>query len=472
MTHPILVGEGALYRRLAAGLRQAIESGQYRPGQRLPSTRSLQHQLQLSLNTVHQALRLLEAEGWVEMKPQAGCYVLSRSQPAVSPPQPIPVRRSDLTLRLLKEGNQSSLLRLGGSSSNPELLASRQIRRIVARLSRSELPNRYDFPTGCPGLRQQIARLMLAAGVVVQPDQVLLTGGCQEAICACLSVLCRQGDTVAVESPTFFGYLEALEMLHLQVLEIPSDDFVGRLRSALGRHRVTCLLVTPNFANPSGILMSESDKRQILEVAGDLPIIENDIQGELHFEGTRPLALNALGGRSFYCSSFSKTLGPECRVGWVVADPLQQEAVERSLTFRSFGSSLLLRQALADYLASGDYSRHLGRARRSYARQAAQVHDFLSSHLPAGSRVSRPAGGKMLWVELPPGGDALDLYARCREHGITLSPGSIYSATDRYRHCFRVNCSFWDEHTRAGLARLCALCTLDNQFTLNSELVI
>lgn len=454
MIHPILQGEGALYRRLAAVLRQAIASGQYQPGQRMPSTRQLRNELGVSLNTVHQALQLLEAEGRVELRPQAGCYVLPRSEQSVEAPQPIPVRRTDLTLRLLNEAHRDDLLRLGGSSPNPELLATRQIRRHSARLGRGNLPNRYDFATGCPELRQQIARLMLAAGVVAQPEQVLLSGGCQEAVCACLNVLCREGDTVAVESPTFYGYLEALEMLRLNVLEIPSTDLVEGLRTALAHHRVACLLVTPNFANPSGILLSEADKRALLEF--DVPVIENDIQGELHFTGPRPLALKSLDARVLYCSSFSKTLGPECRVGWVLAGPYQA-AVERSLTFRSFGSSLLLRQALADYLASGQYSRHVGLARRAYARQAGLVHQLLRAHLPPGSRVNRPAGGKMLWVELPVGSDALELYARCRSVGITLSPGSIYSVSDRYRHCFRVNCSYWDDTTREGLLRLCGL---------------
>lgn len=460
MSHPLLQGKGPLYQRLAEGLRRALDAGQYRPGDRLPSARHWQTELRLSLNTVHQALRLLEAEGRVEVRAQAGTYVLPSAPTQSVPPKPIPVRRSDLTLRLLREMNQPELTRLGGSIPNPDLLPTQAIRRWAARLGREGFPNRYDLPSGTPLLRQQIARLALGAGLTVSPDDVLLTSGAQEALVACLATLCREGDTVAVESPTFYGYLEVLELLRLHALEVPSDAHglcVATLRTALERHQVACVLVTPNFSNPQGALLSPARRQELVELG--VPIVENDVQGELGY-AARPPALRALSERVLYCSSFSKTLGPETRVGWVLAGP-RHEALERQLTFRGFGSSALGREAVGRFLATGAWSRWLTRARRTYARQARLVHALLSERLPRGSRVGLPEGGKMLWVELPDGRDASLLYRQCREFGITLSPGAVYATDDRYRHCFRVNCSYWDASVEAGLAKLSSLCRAD-----------
>lgn len=456
--HPLLKGQGPIYRRLARGLQTAIEAGQYGAGERLPSTRWLQKTLELSLNTIHQALRLLEGDGWVEVRPQAGCYVLARNPPAPVVGSPIPVHRPDLTMRLLSEMNEGGLARLGGSQPNPELLPTRQIRRLLGRLSRGNFPNRYDLPSGCLELRRQIARLSVAAGITVEPERILLTSGCQEAVMACLQLLCREGDTVAVESPTFYGYLEMLEILRLRALEIPSSPQEGlslpALTRALQEHPVRCLLVTPNFSNPQAALMSEANKRLLVQLP--IPIIENDIQGDLFYSGNRPLALRAFREDIFYCSSFSKILGPEFRVGWVLPGS-QPDLLERSLTFRSFGSSGLIRQALAEYLAEGDYPRVLRQARQNYARQARHVHQLLCQHLPPGSRVHRPEGGKMLWIQLPPGADSLQLYRRCRARGISLSPGQLYATDDRYRNFLRLNCSYWNAEIQASLKELCSL---------------
>ena len=275
---------------------------------------------------------------------------------------------------------------------------------------------------------------------------------------ACLQTICQEGDTVAVESPTFYGYLEVLEILRLRVLEVPSQPADGlsfqALQAALERYPVRCLLVTPNFSNPQGALMSEQVKRKLAQLP--IPIIENDIQGDLYYEGKRPLALRAYRSDVFYCSSFSKVLGPELRVGWLLAGGHRQQ-LERSLMFRSFGSSALTRQALAEYLARGDYERVLRRARQSYGRQARQVHSLLCKHLPPGSRVHRPEGGKMLWVQLPAGSDSLQLYRLCRARGISISPGHLYASDERYGNFLRLICSYWTPETQASLRELCRL---------------
>ncbi len=465
-SHPLLSGSGSLYQRLAQGLRAALVSGQYQPGQRLPSTRQLRASLGLSLNTIHQALQILEAEGWIEFRPRAGTFARNPlSHPLYREPcPPVLLDRRDLVGEILRESNNLECVRLGATRPNQELLASKEIRRRVARLARRGCPDQYDFAWGSRALRQQIARLGLSAGLVLEPERILLCNGCQQAVVCLLQTLCQPGDIVAVESPTFFGYLEAIQMLRLKVVEIPSTPEHGislmALSGCLQRHPPKCLLLTPNYSNPQGSLMSDLSKRQLLKLCQDydFPIIENDIQGELAFQERRPLALKAFdrSERVYYCSSFSKTLGPENQVGWIV--PGKEVArVERVLTFSSFSSSLLWRTALADYLASGDYARVINRARRTYASQALQVHQKLQASLPPGSSCYLPQGGKMLWVELPAHWDTLELYRRCREYGLSISPGCLYSAQGSYDHCFRLNYSHWNPQVEAGLERLLLL---------------
>lgn len=461
-SHPLLPGTGCLYRRLAQGLRAALSSGQYRPGQRLPSTRQLQAQLGLSLNTIHQAMQILDAEGWIEFRPRAGTFArnpLPRTLP--EPVAPVLLERSELVREILRESNDLERLRLGATRPNQDLLASKEIRRRVARLARQNCPNQYDFPWGSSELRQQIARLCLSAGMVLEPQQILLCHGCQQAVACLLQAICSPGDTVAVESPAFFGYLEVLQILRLKVVEIQSTPEQGisllALTGSLQRHRPKCLLVTPNFSNPTGSLMSDYSKRQLLKLSQDYDfyLIENDIQGELAFQERRPLALKAFDreGRVYYCCSFSKTLGPENQVGWIV--PGREAArVERALTFNSFSSNYLWRTALAEFLASGEYSRVINRARKTYASQAHHLYHKLQASLPPGSSCYLPQGGKMLWVELPAHWDTLELYRGCREFGLSISPGCLYSAQGSYNHCFRLNYSYWNAQVDTGVDRL------------------
>lgn len=464
--HPLLAGDGPLYVRLAQGLKNAIRTSQYATGSRLPSVRELSQSLGLSLNTVHQAVRLLEAEGWVEIRPQAGCFV-SRDTPAralASVSMPLPVQRSDLSLRVLLEANEPHVTRLGSTMPNPELLPTQEIRRQIQRLARQNWPNRYDFPRGTPELRVQLARLLLHAGVTVSPDDVLLSAGCQEAVVACLRAVCQPGDVVAIESPTFYGYLEALQMLQLQAVEIASDAREGMdidlLEHAMRQFPVRCVLATPNFSNPQGSLMPDRHKIRLVELVNrtGTALIEVDIQGDLTYTLPRPLAARAWDteGRVLYCSSFSKTLGPEFRVGWVLPGGFQA-TVERCLAFQCLGSSSLVRRALADYLTGGSYTAALRRAQRAYGRQARLAYETLRTHLPPGSQVQLPQGGKMLWVELPRQVDSLELYSRCREHGISLTPGHLYSLCGGYEHCVRLNCSYSGPEVKQALLKFCEL---------------
>jgi DNA-binding transcriptional MocR family regulator len=187
-----------------------------------------------------------------------------------------------------------------------------------------------------------------------------------------------------------------------------------------------------------------------------VPLVEDDVYGDLSFDQRRPPPVKAYdtSGNVLLCSSFSKTLAPGLRVGWA-APGRYRRAVER-LKFNSMLAVPTATQiAVAGFLEEGGYDRHLRRLRRSCAELVARTSDVVSRSFPSGTRVSRPRGGCVLWVELPVGFDALRLYEQARAERIAIAPGPIFSATERYQNCFRIAASTpWTSGVERGLERL------------------
>ena len=322
----------------------------------------------------------------------------------------------------------------------------------------------YEFPPGLPELRRQIARRMSAYGCATGADDVVITNGCQEALVLALRAVTRPGDVVAIESPTFYGLLQALDSLQLEALEIPTDPVDGlsleALQLALERWPVRACIATPNFSNPLGYCMSESRKRRLLTLLGarGVPLIEDDIYGDLGFGPRRPppcLALSeGTGAEVLYCASFSKTLSPGLRVGWLVPGR-HQARVEYLKYVLNMASPTVPQLALADVLHSGGYERHLRTVRSDYARAVGRMIEAVTRHFPAGTRITQPAGGFVVWVELAPQVDSLRLAQLARAEGVSIAPGPIFSATQKYRNFMRLSCACpWHSDVETALARL------------------
>jgi DNA-binding transcriptional MocR family regulator len=279
----------------------------------------------------------------------------------------------------------------------------------------------------------------------------MLTLGAQEAITLCLLATCQAGDTVAVETPTFYGHLQAIEMLGLKAVEIPSDPVHGvslaSLRQCLEEVPVKAMLICTSFSNPTGATLSDEDKHELLEILGarDIPLIEDDIFGELSHFGARPHPARAFDRRDLVLlvSSFSKTLAPGYRVGWVLAGPRYMGRLHQLKLFSNLGSPLLPALAISEFLATGAFEHHVKQCRRQYARQMAQMSETVERSFPAGTRVTRPRGGFVLWVELPAGYDTRLFYPKAVELGLTYGPGAIFSARGRFRNCLRLCAPYW-----------------------------
>lgn len=465
-----------LYEEVAGRIIRLIDQGTYRPGDRLPSVRQLSSQAGVSLSTVMEAYRRLEDRGRIRARPQSGYYVqrepaaptkpvLRPAEPDISrpTPEPTPVTSRDLTLRVMRHHADPSLVPLGAAIPNPGLLPLDKLNLALTRAVRraGASGHTYDPPPGCEALRVQVARRLVSAGCALAPEQIVTTAGGQEALGLCLRAVCKPGDTVAIESPIYYGVLQAIEMQGLQALEIPTHPREGisldALEYVLGQNKISACVVIPNYSNPIGSLMSDENKKRLVEMLAQrgVPLIEDDIYGELGFGPTRPKAAKAwdTAGGVMLCSSVSKTLSPGYRVGWVAPGRPQAE-VECQKMVANLGNPLPTQLAVAEFLASGGYDHHLRRVRRVHAQQTTLMAQAVAHFLPEGTRVTRPQGGFVLWVELPQDVDSLRLFEAALAHGISLAPGPMFSARQRYGNFVRLNTAFWSPQVEEALEKL------------------
>ena len=462
------------YEEVADFVVSLVDCGTLRMGLRAPSLRNIARDRKASMSTVLQAYRLLEDRGVLEARPKSGFYVSSHGRVSLAPPatsQP-PKRPSTVTIsgrvaELLEQSAQPHLVPLGCAIPGADLLSAGRLDRFMARAARAQGHdyNVYTEPRGLLELREEICRRVIRWGQVLSPDDVVLTIGCTEALSLSLQALAKRGDTVAIESPTYFGMLLVLEALGLKALELPTSPARGiepaALEAALKSRRVSACLFSSSFNNPLGHAMPDTQKREILDILArhQVPLIEDDIYGDIHFGQERPLPFMAMESDAeiIYCNSFSKTIAPGYRVGWVIARQRMSEILTQKFAQTLCGPALP-QAALAEFLATGGYDSHLRRMRRVFADHIDRMTRAIDRYFPEGTRVTRPAGGFVLWLELPQSCDSRALFRAALDEGICIAPGDMFSASDRYRHCIRLSCGeAWSERIERSIAKLGAL---------------
>ncbi len=454
-------GRTLLYEEIATKIGDLIERGTYRAGERIPSVRELSRQMRVSINTVMEAYTHLENRRMVEARPKSGFYVCSRLAEPEAPPAngdakeelaACPVALGDVPLRVMRSLARPDLVPLGRGVPNPELLPVDRLNRMLAaeaRRFRSESVA-YASPAGAKRLRIQVARRSLDAGCALSPDDIVITAGCVEAVTLALQATCRPGDTVAIESPAYYTFLNSLQWLGLKVLEIPSAPREGMnlavLDYAIRHNPVQACIVIPNFNTPLGSRMPDEKKRELVALLArrDIPLIEDDVYGDLSFGPSRPRVCKAWDrkGLVLTCSSFSKTLAPGYRIGWIAAGRYRQ-TIERLKSLFNIATASPTQLAIAEFLTSGGYERHLRSIRHVHAERVAQLREAVGRCFPPGTRVTRPEGGYVLWVEMPQEVDAFRLYEQALEAGISIAPGMLFTTGDKFRNCIRLNAAFW-----------------------------
>ncbi|MDH6170887.1 DNA-binding transcriptional MocR family regulator [Variovorax boronicumulans] len=461
------------YEEVADFVAGLAGSGTLKPGTRAPSLREISTLQRTSLSTAVQAYRLLEDRGILEVRPQSGYYV-AKAPPALPVPttarhsiRPAKVELSDLMLDLLKHASDDSLVPLGCAIPNQRLLSSSRLDLVLARTARvkGSQCNTYSPPHGEMSLRLEIARRALRFGQALAPDDIAITCGCTEALALALDAVTQPGDTVAIESPTYFGLLQVLRAKRLKVIELPTSADTGvdvdALGNAVASGKVRACVLASSFSNPLGCTMPEENKRAVLRLLARhrVPLIEDDVYGDIHFGEERPLPFSALDTHDnvIYCGSFSKTLAPGYRIGWIATRRHMARVLETKFT-TSLATPVLTQVALAAFLSNGDYDRHLRRVRREFADTLARMTQVIEQAFPPGTKVSRPKGNFVLWIELPEPVDTRLLFAQALEKGICFAPGGVFSASGQYGHCLRLSGGHgWDARIEKGLRTLGAM---------------
>lgn len=458
---------GILYNQVADQLQALIHEGVYRDGDRLPGVRVLSRQLGVSISTILQAHQTLEARGFLQARERSGYFV---RLPAVDAPEPVmhrhrsrpvPVSAREMTLDLCAD-EQKRMVPLATAIPHPDYLPLRQIQQSTLWAARRGLETLdYAFP-GKESFRRQIAQRMATLGVPVTPDDVLATNGAQEAIILALRAVTQPGDIVAVESPSFPGILQALEVVGLKVIEIPTHPSEGLslegLQLALEQWPLKACVVVTNHSNPMGARMSDERKKQLVSMlaAAAVPLIEDDIYGDLHHSGDRPRPAKAFDRTDnvIYCSSFSKTISPGLRLGWMVPGRYMASARQHKY-FVNLATSSIPQMAVAHFLEQGGYDRYLRTARQHYREGAERMRTAVARSFPEGTAVSRPQGGFVLWVQLPDGISGTGVYQRARAENINVAPGLMFSTANKYENCLRLNgANPWSERIEQAVARL------------------
>lgn len=461
-----------LYERLANEFVKQIQAGVLMPGDKLPSVRNVSRQKALSITTVRQAYQTLENRGLVEARPQSGYYVRWRPQKEqlageirgpVTRLEPQRVQLRDLPRRIRDDASSEKLVQFGAAVPAPDLIPSGRLNNLLARIVRSGRvpPHLLGTTQGCRDLRIQVVRHAFLSGCNLDADDVYITNGCTEAIYLALRAVCQPGDLVAIESPTYFGILQVIEAMDLRVLEIPCDPTTGMdldaLRFAMERHPIQAVVVVTNFSNPLGACMPEAHKRSLVQllVEKEIPLIEDDLYGDLSFDERRPIVARSFDqqGGVLLCSSYSKSLSPGYRVGWL-APGRWAEKVERLKAALNLFTPVATQLAIAGFLENGGFDHTLRRMRRVYALRTEKMAGAVLRYFPDGTRVSSPQGGYMLWVELPHGIDSFDLYRQALANGITLAPGYLFASDACYQNYIRLNAAMLVDKTEWAVNRL------------------
>jgi DNA-binding transcriptional MocR family regulator len=446
------------YLRIAEALRQTLASGALRPGDRLISARKLAQREQVSLPTALEALRCLEAKGLIVARPRSGYFVPQVSNSALcllprtnSRPasRPLPVTMAGLARSLFSSAD-TRLIPLGAALPDPTWLPTTTLQRALQTVGRRLQGHgqTYSMPPGRAELRAQIAARASQWGGQFGPEDVVVTAGATQAVRLALRAVCKPGDVVAIERPAYFGTLLLLEDLGLKALEISTDPHYGMvpdaMAAALAKHKPKAVLASPTVQNPLGACMPVEHKRALvalLEQAG-VPLIEDDVYGDLAGESLRPPACKAFdsSGNVLYCSSVSKTLAPGWRIGWIAPGRFHEQVLKARLA-GDWAGVPLLEAALSEILASGDYDRHLRRLKSRIHAAVQAVMARVEASFPAGVRVTTPSQGFLLWVELPLQIHAMEVYRRALALGTGVSPGQLFTPQADLPNYLRLNCA-------------------------------
>jgi DNA-binding transcriptional MocR family regulator len=459
-----------LYESLANQIDGMIKTSVFRPGERLPSVRHLANQNQISVSTVTQAMRLLQDRGLVDVKPQAGYYVRHRPRPIVNDVNdrdfktPTYVDVSNGYTKILQANSQENMVQFGAAWMPDDLIPIKRLQSMVAGVVRAH-PEIFNSPgffnLNDPGFVRQIVRRAASWGKI-DPTEIIITSTGTEAMSLCLRSVAKPGDTIAIESPCHILKLQLIQSLGMKALEIPTHSKTGisleALELALSGNMVQACLFMPNASNPLGCVMPDANKKRLVQLLDQyqVPLIENDLYGDLCFAIERPLPVKAFdtSGNVLLVSSFSKVVTSALSAGYIMAGKRAHQMIY-SKALASGPASHFNQAVLAAMINGSQYNNHLRHVRRTMAQRIAQVSDAVSRYFPASCSISEPQGGFVIWVQLPQQVNAYAVHAEALKQKIAFMPGGLFSPSGKFNNYMRINCGNpWDARIEHAIERI------------------
>lgn len=457
-----------LYLQIARSIQQQILDEVLKIGDKLPSIRMVCREHGVSMSTASQAYLELERKSLIESRPQSGYYVCysPKKQPAF-PETSQPVNQASehdpraIVDKVFGNMGNKDITMFSLSVPTDELLPIAKLNKEVVRAIRN-LPDSgtaYEPIYGNEQLRRDIAKWSFNWGGNLNDKDIITTAGCMNAISFCMMTLAKRGDTIAVESPTYFGILRLAESLGLKVLELPTNAKTGieieALKKALAKNKIRLCLLVSNFNNPLGSCIPDEHKREIVSLLQlhNVPLIEDDLYGDVYFGDSRPRCCKTYdeSGLVLWCGSISKTLAPGYRVGWVAPGRFKNEVI-RMKQVHSISTTTLTQEVIAGFLENGRYENHLRRLRHTLHTNCLQYIRAIADYFPEGTKVSRPQGGFVLWVELDKRIDTMELYEQAIRKNISIAPGRMFTLRRQFDSCMRLSYGLkWNEQADNGL---------------------
>ena len=460
-----------LYLQFADRIEKQIKSGVLSVGDKLPSIREVCAETGYSMSTVSKAYYEIESRSLIESRPQSGYYVSNISARTISEPSassPIlssaNIEREDLIDLVYGDMRAKDVTMLSLGFPSNELLPIAKLNKGMIQAMR-QLPNSgtsYEEIQGNTNLRKEIARWSFTWGGALTEEDIITTPGCITAISHCLMTLTKPGDTIITESPVYFGVLQLAKSLGLYVMELPTNMTTGieldALKKALSTKKVKACVLMSNFSNPSGSMMPNEHKKEVVRLMEfyNIPLIEDDIHGDLYFGSSRPTNCKTYdeSGIVLCCSSVSKSLAPGYRVGWVSPGKFKKEILRTKL-YHTISSPTITHEVVGDFLKNGRYENHLRKIRQILNHNCNNYINTVLESFPKGTKVSQPQGGFFLWVELDSKIDTADLYHLAMKHQISIAPGRIFSLQDQFSNCMRLSFGLpWTNELRQSIQTL------------------
>ena len=460
-----------LYMQVSEGIEKMIAEEVLRIGDKLPSVRVLSEEYGISMGTAFQAYYHLEGRGLIESRPKSGYYVRFNHHRFPDLPNPsLPdafsheVSVKEMIASIYTDIVAADVTNFALAVPDPSLLPTAKLNKSVMHALRNTTDHciNYEHTQGNVDLRKQIAKLAFNWGGKIKPDELIVTSGCLEAIMLCLKAVTRPGDTVAVECPTYFGIYQAIESQGLKVVEVLSDPVNGvdcnSLQKAIKKFSIKACVFVPNYNNPLGSCMPEANKKQLVDIITqhNIPLIEDDIYGELYFGKIRPRPCKYYDtkGLVMHCASLSKSLAPGYRIGWVIPGKFFDN-VKQLKRIQNISCPTITQAAMAHYLIHGRFEYHLKNLRKALHTQSLRYVQAIIKYFPEDTKVSRPHGGFILWLELNKKVNSFALRTEAMKHKISIVPGKIFSGSNQFSNCIRISFGKpWSDEVDYGLMML------------------